>query len=477
MSDGKRWLGVSGQYDPIVRSRDCVLSVAFSVALGAVVAAVSTWVSLVVAAVLCLLLVVLHLPKSATIGILGVLVAAIPKSGVRLEQLPLPIMLLALGVALLVLNDRRATRLRPQVISVLILLVLWMSARLFLIVWAGGSLAQIVALVAWSVLPAAVLAFASRRPVTATGHQLRRRWGFALEVGVMIACIFGLVQALGGIEATKISGITIAAGDSYASKYVDILAGDSDPFSKIPSTYHNGNIFGVVTGFFFVTAASRAAANGASRWDIVLLGLTGTATLLAASRSVLLAVGLAVLVGGLGRASLRRKIGIGAGAGLIAAVGLLMQPGLAERFSLSSLMDSTGAGRTERWADVVEVNGFHLVLGTTDWVTGTVSEGAVGAAQQIGVIGIGLTVLLAARVTCPANMREWRLPLVVVAGCFVLDSSYLVFPTLFIPFARMWSPFETRGQSSTRQRTNQITSGRRDSSGGVAAATHSLVID
>lgn len=420
-------------------------------AAGAAVALQPTWLPLAATTILVVLVAGLRMPSTVTV-VLGFLIAALPKSGVRFAELPLPFMLFGLAFALTLLL-RRAVPPAAVVVRILAMLAAWIAGRIVVLAAAGASVAQIIAVIGWAVLPAVVLGFACARPTTGRGFRMRRRWGGALEFGVMSACIFAVVQVVAGVEVTTVPGVTIALGDSYESKFITVVLDDLGAFSKIPSTYQNGNVFGVVTAFFFVTAACRVSSRKATRWDLSLLTLTGTASLLAGSRTVVVALIVASFVGFLSRAPLQRRVGLGAAAVGVGVAAFMLQPGLLERFAVTSLTDSGGAGRTERWNEVLTDVGPRLIVGTTDWVSTSLAEGAVGAAQQIGVIGLLLIAGLAGVVTRAPGMQVWRLPLLVVAVCFLLDSSYFVFPTWFIPFARLWAPFHVGERSLDGRRT------------------------
>ena len=394
-------------------------------------------VAVIIAALLLVGLLAFAVGVDASVLVIGFLVAAIPKAGLKVGGFPFPFMLFGLVLAasaIVYARQERIAQMPRRVLGALAFLLAWWFERVTVLVLSDASPAELVALTAWFVVPAVLLAVAAVEPA---GHE----WGVALEAGVVAAATLSLVQVVIGVEPTLIPGLTIAYGDDFASKHVLITTVDYGTFFKIPSSYQNGNTFGVVAGFFAVTALYRILRGDARRWNWILLGSTAMAVALSGSRSVLLAVAVGSSSVLCIRGSASRKLVIVGGALVAAIVAVRLQPGLAERFSLSSITDTQGAGRTQRWREVLDQEGVTgLGLGTSSWLSGPSSEGVFGAAEQVGSVGVVSLLLLAVRSTAVERLRPWRFPLLVVLICFLLDSSYLVFPTLFIPFARMWSP-------------------------------------
>jgi hypothetical protein len=368
----------------------------------------------------------------------------------RLGSFPIPFFLFALLLALaivLFLDWSRSRHIPPLTVTVASLAVVWLGVRLIMLVGSGAPPPVLLALTGWYALPAIILAFAGRQP-SGPGEITRRgAWGTVLDLGMIWVGLFAFVQLIFGVNETQIPGLTIAWGDTYESKTLTVFSPTGE-FTKIPSTYHNGNILGVVAGFFLVTTIQRVLrSHNRKRYDILLIVLTTAMTLLAASRSVFLAVVIPVLFVLVTRGFAGRRILLFAAGIIITLAVLVAQPGLADRFSLESLFEPTGAGRTLYWEEVLGRHSVsQLLIGTSDWYRGSqilgagLAEGVVGILQQVGVIGLVLIVTLAVAVTRPPWMREWRAPLLVLGIAAVIDSSYLVFPTLFLPFARMYAP-------------------------------------
>ncbi len=112
---------------------------------------------------------------------------------------------------------------------------------------------------------------------------------------ILITCLFAIIQYIFGIEETKIPGLTIAFGDSYSSKPIGWTS--EGTAIKIPSTYQNGNGFGL---FLSLTIPYLIANRFKQRkWQIlkyiaVVLGFFGL--FLAGSRTAVISFLLASIV-------------------------------------------------------------------------------------------------------------------------------------------------------------------------------------
>ncbi len=361
-----------------------------------------------------------------------------------------------LGVLGTILWRERSTR-RPPVDLAIVLfgMMAWAITRVSIIRTSGASLGECFALIGWYLLPALVLYGTRSGEVELYADtRLRDSLGKGLEVGVGAAGCFSIIQLIFGIEQTKIPGLTLAIGDSYASKPLLIHTNGYETFSKIPSTYQNGNVLGPVAGFILIIALARLVQGKKSTqselvYSAVILCLATTACLLSGSRTVVLAVCLSALLALL-QGRLKRKLPVLVGTGAVLLVALQLQPGLAGRFAPSSLLDTEAAGRTDNWKRIVgEGIPFRLLIGSEEWLSPRDSvEGLLGALQRVGVVGLSLYCLLIWRAVLKGQGRHWRVPCMVLLVAFALDSSYLVFPTLFIPFARTWALPQPRNRPS-----------------------------
>lgn len=64
----------------------------------------------------------------------------------------------------------------------------------------------------------------------------------------------------------------------------------------------------------------------------------------------------------------------------------------------------------------------------------------VGAVQQIGILALVLSVDVFLAAANDPELRRWRFALAPLAIPLVIDSPFLVFPTMFLPVARMFAP-------------------------------------
>lgn len=362
--------------------------------------------------------------------------SAFPKAGFPVAGIPLPLMLIPLLGGLVVLS-------RPKLDDwsidlALVGLALWTCVVAVRVAVATGVLKESVALLGWSLLPLSVMAVTIVREIDG-----QRAVG-ALLGGVRLAVAFGYAQLLFGVKEVAIPGLTQAVGTNLDDKYLRVFDDGEVTFWKIPATYQNGNTFGVVAAVCFAIALSHRKLYRAQRWQLLDLALFGSAVLLAASRTVVLGWGLAIVLllvtpGVLDRVTRLRLIGVLTAAAIVTVV---LQPGLLDRLSFSSITDASGAGRTAAWRNMVSD------LGASDWLFGSVSwggstalssvragvtEGWGGVVQQVGLIGIVLLAAVWLKYVWP--VRAGVAVITPLAVSVVLDSAYLVYPTLFLPAA------------------------------------------
>ena len=373
------------------------------------------------------------------VGMVALLSTAFPKAGYVLGGFPLPVMMGFLLLAALLLRWRTTPGGGRRLGARLAVVALaWLGYRLIILRLDGGSIGDALALAGWYGLP--ILLLLVGPSVGSLRGAEGARWATRLEGGMLVACGFSLVQQILGIEQTAVPGLTRAVGVDYSAKPLLFAGG-----SKIPSTYQNGNVLGVITGFFFLVAAERVLGGRGRLRDGVMMAATAVATVLSGSRTVVigLAIGMAVLV--LRSGLNHRTIAVFAlGAAVLAGV-LQLSPALADRLIGTNASDPALALRTAGWQNVLGTTAVgELLTGGPVWAQHRTdpgqAEGLVGAIQQVGVIGMGLMIGVVFAATRAPELRRWRLLLIPVAVSLLVDSAYLVFPTLFIPLARMFAP-------------------------------------
>ena len=388
----------------------------------------------------------------AFIAVAAMLSTAFPKAGYVLGGFPIPVMMPVLLAAALLLRWRADPAPRHGVRLAVVALA-WLAYRLVSLRLDGGAVGDALALAGWYGLPIVLLLLGP--PLGSVRGREGAVWRTRLETGLLFACGFSLVQQVFGLEQTVVPGITRAVGSDYSAKPLLFPGG-----TKIPSTYQNGNVLGVITGFFFLVAAERVLRGKGRPRDGLVMAATAVATVLSGSRTVIigLAIGVAVLVFRSGQN--RRTIAVFVlGASVLVTV-LLLSPALADRLIGTKASDPALVQRTGGWSNILATTSVaELLTGGPVWAQHRLdpgqAEGLIGAVQQVGVIGMALFIGVFVVVTNPPELRRWRLVLIPVAVSFLVDSAYLVFPTMFLPIARMFSPLRPEAEAEAEAPAEQ----------------------
>jgi hypothetical protein len=361
--------------------------------------------------------------------------AAFPKSGIKPGAFPFPVFLF--GIILVVLLARQSDRrlgIRSTVSlprgthAMLSVYCCYIVAR-GIDVAASGGIAAAAPLMAWTVIPP-YLFVRSVQLAPETAARIRH----SLELGFILASFVGAAQVVFGVVKVQLAGLTYAFGDDIAAKRNTIFtgsgAGYSIDYSKIPATYQNGNIFGLVAAVFASIAIHKICKGTARRMDYTIL-LCGLASVgFSGSRTAIIALGCACLYTfWLQRGLLGGRIKIVA-LFLIAWTSVLaVEPKLAERYSYGALASTGGAGRSSAWSDALSQ--MHIIdyfVGVNPWRP--FIDGWVGVIMQIGICGV---VLLTAVILSFRPDPVSRVGLVVLGVGAVFDGSNTLFPTWFIP--------------------------------------------
>ena len=422
-----------------VHSRRVTLTVA---CMAVVIALTSLTVRLPVAgigviAVLLLALWAWRRPMPA-VCTLAFLSAAFPKAGVKIADFPFPIFLFGMLVAALIVWGRSPRR--PHSLVALLIAgayVVFVIAKT--LQFGSDGPASVFAFLAWAGLPIIILALSTSITRVDPRYPRAFQWGFLVSV------LFAGVQQIGGVERTAIPGLTYAFGDDLTHKHNVIGMDGAEEISKIPSTYQNGNIYGLAAAVFLIFALIRLFRHQGTKLDIVVaVGAMG-AIGLSGSRTAIIAAAVPVLILILQRGSMRWRIGIIVIACAAASAVFALQPTLAQRYTLDAVLQSGGSGRVTIWQQSVGQ------MTTTDFIVGmgsraVVPDGWIGLVIQLGIVGCAL--LVAAVVALTSMRREWWLILVVLLIGALIDSSYVTFPTWFIPAALLSARLTPRPQAA-----------------------------
>lgn len=374
--------------------------------------------------------------------LLGFLTAAFPKAGIKVGTFPFPVFLFGLIIAVLLLSriaSRRDTP--PHLWLALYGFLGWIAIRALVFVPAGVS--SVAAFVAWSALPVVVLSLSTR--LIGVPAAFRK----SMEAGFIVAVGYGCLQLAFGVEQVAVAGLTYAFGDDLRTKNNVIFSDDGD-ISKIPSTYQNGNIFGVIAAVFLILALIRLTRSSWGRLDIAILPASVIAIALSGSRTAILG---AILAGGIvivSSGTIGTKLRILLGVGAVGALAIASQPGLLARYSLSALLESGGAGRSDLWAETFSrLRITDLLFGTPQY---QLVEGWLGLFLQLGLIGISLLVTVVIFLVERRPLFGFAVLILAVAAFF--DSTYFVFPTWFIPAAIAASSVVATRESTTTETHN-----------------------
>lgn len=388
---------------------------------------------LVIAAFFSASVVVLGIYKPLYLAVvLAFLTAAFPKAGIKMGGFPFPIFLFGLVLSVVILwminKERRRFSIASQIIF--ISYISWVLSRGLWLATTGSVPRETFSFLAFSIIPAMILFFST------SILKPDKAYSRSFQVGFIVAAIFGIFQWNFGLDETAIPGLTIAWGDSYEFKNNVIYDSVNGDFTKIPSTYQNGNIFGVTSGFFFLVSFYRLTLRKAIFFDYAIMAIALLMVGISGSRTALLGT---LLVGGF---MVLRRLSLVKGLSLITVVLALfvllfsIQPGLAERYSLANVINSGGAGRATIWATAVnEISAFEIFVGTDKFVS---AEGWAGGVQQLGLVGI--TLLLAFVILRTRHLAASPFIIAFLGICAILDSSYVLFPTWFIPAAMAATP-------------------------------------
>lgn len=359
----------------------------------------------------------------------------LPKAGIKLHGVPAPASLVVLVPAILAVAFWTFARCPATAASpAAVIVFLWSGFVIARAVIANVSGVGLISLASWLIVPPVALVLVIRW--RACGGKPSRRFVSSCIAGSWLLAIYAVMQLLLTAQAISIPGITLAAGDSLDAKPLAFQTLTGVTGTKYPSTYQNGNLVGAVAAVGAALALALATSpNGRGRpWSRALIPMAAL-VFLSGSRTAVLAfvAGAAVLAPRLLRRPRALRVML---LGAVSAVAVTAaDAGLRSRFSLASLTDSAGAGRTRSWSLALRaLDPTSLAFGTTSWGTGGVplQEGWLGLLQQVGVVGVVLLCwFVSSQWRRTGAQGSWAAGAALVV-CLVLDSSYLGYPVLLL---------------------------------------------
>ncbi|WP_126688350.1 hypothetical protein [Nocardioides ferulae] len=391
----------------------------FLVGFGAVSARWLPW--LLIGAISLAWVALLH-PRLAVL-VVGFSATAFPKAGIKFASFPFPIAIFSLFLAALILRLKFASGVSIHARQAVPLV--WIVYSSLVVLKAGmyldDGIAEIAEFLAWSILPLALLALSE------SSGSIARQFRYSLGLGFSLAVAYGLLQAAASVEAVAVPGLTYAWGDDLLSKNNLI----SDEFSKIPATYQSGNVFGVVSACFLTFALQAIMERRSTFFDYWVASAALIGVALSGSRTAILAAGMGCAFLIARRGSLLRKVLTTAGAAALALSVLGARPELGQRYSLEQALQTGGTGRTGGWSSVIrDLTPLQWAIGTSDRAIAV--EGWANLISQIGVIGAMLICLLVS-LRVRGRKSGATAMLVCLAAATVVDSSFALFPTWFLP--------------------------------------------
>ncbi len=363
--------------------------------------------------------------KVSLLSIVAVLTFLFPKAGFNLNGIPLTLnlMMVILLVSLtLFRHSHQVTQVQLRVLSILgpwTLLCFFRSTPLI------ESRTLRYGLIYWCLIV----------PIFWITVECINRSGKSISPKIAIYCsfaatLFGIGQFLWGLNFLKVKGITIAWGDSYERKNLNIFNANDAIGTKIPSTFQGGNIWGQCSSLMLVWIIVFQV------WRVFNSRLLQIATVLSPSIAVFLSFSRTAVVASVisltffflrEQKKFLRFILFLIFVFVVVSTSSKFSLG---RYSLDSFTNS--AGRTLQWS-----TGFSN-YSVSDWLFGrngsqlssfVEMEGFFGLLGQVGIVGFFLLLFLWLNIF-NGYFRWLGLAILI---CIILDSTYVSPPLLLIP--------------------------------------------
>ncbi len=261
-------------------------------------------------------------------------------------------------------------------------------------------------------------------------------------ISLIITGLYSVLQWTVGLEATKIPGLNIAYGDTFADKPIG-YGFDGREASKMPSTYQNGNgvaLFFLLAIFFVIGWKTQKKG-----WKIVAVSLGVIGIILSGARTALIPFIIIVpyaikkFYDKLQKRNQKIMLLIVGIIGISAFVFYIIYSNselieyMYDRYILETISDPTGSGRTTQISNVIQYitsQNFigvirNFVLGA-DWAEAFFAEGIFNIISSYGVIEaiVFCLLLLYPIVKLYRNSKIEVLGLLAVFIAFMVDASF-----------------------------------------------------
>ncbi len=366
------------------------------------------------------------LPKNFwALNLVAISTFLFPKAGLNLQGIPFTVNLIVIGMLIIHCFLCYFTQFELTKLILLSLMVPWLAL----------CLSRSSALIENRTLRFGSIYWFLLVPFFWVSVECLRRSGRVISPRLVVYCslgatMFGIGQFLWGLNFLKIMGLTIAWGDSYDRKNLNIFSADNSIGTKIPSTFQGGNIWGQCSALILVWVVVFQAWR---MFNSKLLQLASVASpfvavFLSFSRTAVVAIVVTLTVYFL--RDQKRFLGVGALISFLALLVFSTSNLSLGRYSFESFTNS--AGRSSQWsAGFTNYSLTDWLLGRTSIVSGASfnMEGILGVFGQVGVVGFLLILFLWVNIF---EQRFMWLGLTTLI-CLILDSTYLTPPLLLIP--------------------------------------------
>lgn len=363
--------------------------------------------------------------KSNLLNVVAVSTLLIPKAGLNWQGIPLTINLMMVMILIALSFFRHFEHITQINLRLLSLLLPWTLLCIFRSSPLIESRTLRFGLIYWCFIV----------PIFWITVESLNRSGIYINPKIVVYCsfgatLFGLGQFFWGLDFFKVKGLTIAWGDSYERKNLNIFNANDAIGTKIPSTFQGGNIFGQCASLILIWVIVFRV------WRVFNSRLLQIATVVSPSVAVFLSFSRTAIVSAVVSLAFyflrnqKRILGSVVFLSILYFIISATSQVSLGRYSLESFTNS--AGRTMQWS--TGLNNYSIA----DWVFGRNGipassfidmEGILGLFGQIGIAGFLLLLFIW------SNIFKGKFVWLGLATliCLILDSTYVSPPLLLIP--------------------------------------------